>query len=91
MTTINIHREHQMDLPDIRTRAESLAAKLAAKFGGQYHWQGDELLYSRSGVDACISCSSSDILVKIKLGMLMSAIRGTIETEIESSLDKYLS
>ena len=90
MATIQIHRKHQLDLPDIRSRAEGLADTLVAKFGGQFHWQDDQLFYERSGVDACISCGSDDISVAIKLGMMMSAIRGTIETEVNNSLDKYL-
>lgn len=91
MASIQIHRQHQLDLSDIRSRAERLADSLVAKFGGQFHWQDDELLYQRSGVDACISCSSTNISVEIKLGLMMLAIRGTIETEVNNSLDEYLS
>jgi putative polyhydroxyalkanoate system protein len=90
LATIQVHRKHQLDLPDIRSKAESLANSLADKFGGKFHWQDDQLFYLRSGVDACISCGSDDISVEIKLGMMMSAIRGTIETEVNNSLDKYL-
>ena len=91
MATIQIHRKHQLELPDIRVKAENLADSLVTKFGGQYHWQDDSLFYKRSGVDACISCTSNDVGVEIKLGMMMSAIRGAIETEVNSSLDKHLN
>lgn len=92
MVVITVQRDHQLSLATVRETADDLAAGLRKRFGGSYGWQGDELSYKRSGVDACIRCSSEDIIVDVKLkGLMMSALRGAIEAEIKSGLDKYLN
>ena len=91
MANIRVLRKHQLDLVDIRAKAEGLADQLAARFGGQHHWRENDLHYKRSGVDACIACSVEDIVVDIKLGMMMSAVRGIIEAEVKNSLDEHLT
>ena len=92
MAVIKVQRDHQLNLETVRETADDLAAQLRKRFGGSYRWQGDELRYQRSGVDACIICSSADIIVDVTLkGLMMSALRGTIEAEIKSGLDKYLA
>jgi putative polyhydroxyalkanoate system protein len=92
MANIRVQRTHHLSLADIRAKAGDLAEQLSRKFGGEHHWQGDNLNYQRSGVDACIACTVEDIVVDIKLkGLMMSALRGTIEAEVSSTLDKYLA
>ena len=91
MAKIHVQRKHQLELADIRAKAEGLAEQLADRFGGKHHWRGDKLHFKRSGVDACIACGASDIVVDIKLGLMMSAVRGIIESEVKESLDKYLT
>jgi putative polyhydroxyalkanoate system protein len=92
MAKIHVQRNHQLSLEDIRAKASDLAEQLADRFGGKHQWQGDDLYYKRSGVDACIACTAQEIVVDIKLkGLVMSALRGTIESEVKSTLKKYLS
>ena len=92
MAKIHVQGDHQLSLDDIRTKASDLAEQLADRFGGKHQWQGDDLYYKRSGVDACITCTEQDIVVDIKLkGLVMSALRGTIESEVKTTLKKYLS
>ncbi|HAD09476.1 MAG TPA: polyhydroxyalkanoic acid system protein [Porticoccaceae bacterium] len=92
MAKIRVQRDHQLSLDTVRETADELADQLRKRFGGSYGWQGDELSYKRSGVDARIICSKQDIVVDVKLkGLMMSALRGTIESEIKTSLDKYLA
>lgn len=91
MADINVQRKHQLSLPDIRAKASELADQLASKFGGEHEWEGDNLNYKLTGIDACIACTTEDIVVDIKLGMMMAALRGTIETEVGNLLDKLLA
>jgi putative polyhydroxyalkanoate system protein len=90
LADIQIERRHQLGLAAIREQADALAEQLAGRFGGTYAWRENSLLYDRSGVNACIECTSKNISVDIKLGLMMSALRSTIEAEVTSTLDKYL-
>jgi putative polyhydroxyalkanoate system protein len=56
-----------------------------------YQWQGDTLLFKRSGADGSIAVSDDQVRVELKLGLLLSAMSGTIKREIEQVLDKSLS
>ncbi len=92
MAKIYVQREHQLSLDEIRSKASDLAEQLADKFGGEHAWRGDDLHYTRSGVKACITCTERDITVDVKLkGLIISALRGKIESEVKSTLNKYLS
>ena len=92
MATIYVQRNHQLSLDDIRAKASDQAEQLVDRFGGKHHWQGSDLYYKRSGVNACITCTEQDIVVDIKLkGLVMSALRGTIESEVKTTLTKYLA
>lgn len=92
MAKIFVQRKHQLGLENIRLKASDVAEQLVDRFGGTYRWQGDNLNYRRPGVDASIGCTEQDIIVDITLkGLLVSALRGTIETEVKSTLSKHLS
>lgn len=92
MAKIFVQRNHQLGLENIRLKASDLAEQLVDRFGGTYQWHGDNLNYKRSGVDACIACTEQEIIVDITLkGLLVSALRGTIESEVKSTLSKHLS
>lgn len=91
MAQLRICRAHQLETAELRRRVESLAAKLVARYGGAYRWQGDLMRYQRSGdIDAEIHCSASELRLEVVLGPLASFLRGTIERELHSALDRHL-
>ena len=67
---------------------ERLAETLAARFGVRYAWQGDALAFDRSGVDGRVSLEPGALRVTAKLGFLLGAMRGTIESEIRRVLEE---
>ncbi len=92
MSQIKIERPHHLSPDEIRTRVEQLAGKLVAKYGGNYHWQGNRVHYSYGGgVDAWVAYSDNLVTVEVKLGMLMSAFRGMIQSEVETYLDRQIA
>ena len=54
-------------------------------------WSGDKVTLKRSGVEAQLEVDERRVKVDVKLGMLMSAMSGMIQSEIERSLDKALA
>ncbi len=91
MAKITVEREHALGREAARAKAEQLAERLAREFDVSYQWQGDMLLFKRSGADGSIAVSDDQVRVDLKLGLLLSAMSGTIKREIEQVLDKSLS
>ena len=90
MAKITVEREHALGREAARAKAEQLAERLAREFDVSYQWQGDTLLCKRSGADGSIAVSDDQVRVELKLGLLLSAMSGTIKREIEEVLDKNL-
>ncbi|MGK2913876.1 MAG: polyhydroxyalkanoic acid system family protein [Porticoccaceae bacterium] len=90
MADIEIRHAHELTDAELREKMNALMGKLQARFGGECHWQGNCAHYDRSGIDARITCGEREVRVTVKLGLMMLALRGVIESEIRGSLDKYL-
>ena len=73
-----------------REKAEALAQRLACEYDVKYRWSGDTLEFKRSGADGTIAVGDDSVRVELKLGLLLSALGGTIKREIEQTLDKHL-
>lgn len=91
MPGIDIRHKHSMPLPKARKAVEDVAKKLAERFDVEYDWDGDDLNFSRSGVDGKIALEAKQLRVTAQLGFLLSALKGPIETEIKRVLDERFS
>jgi putative polyhydroxyalkanoate system protein len=91
MSKIFICRQHQFDHDELVSHVEQLAGKLVEKYGGNYEWQGNDLIYEYSGgLTARVKCSEDEVNVDVKLGMLMAMVKSTIAREIENYMDSYI-
>lgn len=91
MPGIDIRHKHSMPLPKARKAVEEVAKKLAERFDIEYDWDGDDLNFSRSGVDGKIALEAKQLRVTAQLGFLLSALKGPIESEIKRVLDERFS
>jgi putative polyhydroxyalkanoate system protein len=92
---IRIHREHKLGLPKARKVAWKWAEDVEQKFGmqctvleGEY---SDTVEFKRSGVKGTLVVAADHFDLNAKLGFLLGAFSGTIETEIEKNLDNLLN
>jgi len=90
MSSIDIVHAHALSAPAARQAIEEVAAKLADRFGLQSNWSGDVLDFSGSGVDGAIEMQPSSVRVTAKLGFLLSAMKGMVESEIQRVLKEKL-
>jgi putative polyhydroxyalkanoate system protein len=90
MSRITVERTHSLGLAAARDKAEALAQRLASEYDVKYRWSGDTLEFKRSGADGTIAVGDTSVRVELKLGLLLSALGGTIKREIEETLDKHL-
>ena len=91
MSTIIVEREHQLGRDGARDKAQALAERLAEKYDVAYQWHGDTLAVNRAGAEGTIVVGDSTIYIKLKLGVLFSALKGKIKREMEAALDKRLA
>ncbi|MBX9913117.1 MAG: polyhydroxyalkanoic acid system family protein [Pseudomonadaceae bacterium] len=90
MARINVERPHSLGLSGARAKAELLAVRLASEYDVRYRWVGDNLEFKRSGADGVIAVTDERVRVELNLGLLLSAMGGSIKREIEKTLDDSL-
>ena len=91
MAHISVERTHSLGLEAAREKARPLVEKLAGQYGLTPEWSGDTVKLKRSGVNGTVAIGEKTIKGDVKLGLLMSAMSGMIQAEIERSLDKALA
>ena len=95
MADIRIHRSHHLGLAKARKTAWRWAEHVEERFGmectvieGEDH---DVVEFTRSGVDGRLVVTRDAFELDARLGFLLGAFRGTIESEIEGYLDELLA
>lgn len=88
MSSIDIHHTHSLSPGDARQAVQEVAEKLSDRFGVACNWCGEHLEFSTSGVDGKIALAPGQVHVTARLGLLMSAFKGAIESEIRRVLDE---
>jgi putative polyhydroxyalkanoate system protein len=91
MATIHIRREHALPHEKVMHAVQMLADRLAEKIDVDYDWEGDCLNFRRSGASGHVSVGADAVEVDIKLSMLLSPLKGTIEKTVNDYLDENLA
>jgi putative polyhydroxyalkanoate system protein len=94
MPDIQIHREHKLGLAKARKVAWQWAEAVEEKFDmsctvieGE---TSDTVEFTRSGVEGRLIVAADHFDLNAKLGFLLGAFSGTIQSEIEKNLDNLL-
>ena len=88
MSHIRIERSHNKPHAEARKLAEHVAQEMADEFGFTYRWDGDTLLFKRSGVQGKLEVEPERIHVEAKLSFLLLALKSRIESEVHKFLDE---
>lgn len=91
MALIKLKRKHALGQEKARSTVEALAKKLQDELDAKYHWEGSTLQFSRSGASGHIDVSDEEVDIEIKLGMLLSPLKGKIEKTIQEEIDQHLT
>ncbi|MES3025153.1 MAG: polyhydroxyalkanoic acid system family protein [Pseudomonadota bacterium] len=86
MADISIVHEHHLTPKKAREAAQKVADKIAEEFDMECEWDGDVLLFQRSGVQGSMTLEKKRVQTNIKLGFLMSAFAPTIEARVTESM-----
>ncbi len=95
MADIHIVRQHSLGLPAARKIAYRWAEQAEEGLQMQCTYeegkQADQVLFTRSGADGTLHVTASQFELRAKLGFLLGAFKGRIETEITKNLDAMLA
>lgn len=88
MSQIDISHEHTLTGEQARATIEQVAEALRQRYELQTRWQGDVLAFARSGVDGEIELCPGCVRVRAQLGFPLAMMRGAIEDEIRSQIQR---
>lgn len=91
MAAININKGYTMPREELKEQLNELAEKLEQKFQLDCSWQSDDCLgFKRSGADGQLNIREQDLELRINLGFLLQAFKGTIEQQIQEFIDEHI-
>jgi len=88
MSDIRIRRRHGKSLADARASAEHMATELNEEFDLSHSWNGNVMRFKRPGVSGDLTVDERDVALNIRLGLLLFALKPTIEREIHRFFDE---
>ncbi len=95
MADIHILRQHKLDFAQARIVAYRWAEQAEQKLQMQCTYEEgamrDEVCFSRSGAEGTLEVTHAKFELKAKLGFLLGAFKGRIESEIVKNLDEMLA
>ena len=91
MAYIQIKREFTMPRAKLRKELDRLAKSMQEQWQLNCAWQSDDCLdFQHSGAKGRIEIGDHEFELNAKLGLLMSAFKGTIEDEIRKFIDTHV-
>jgi putative polyhydroxyalkanoate system protein len=91
MATIKVLREHNLGRAAARQRLDNLIHYLKDKLEAELRWEGERLVFERSGASGDVVIGDDFVEVNVKLGLLLSPMRGMFEQAIQQQLDEELA
>jgi putative polyhydroxyalkanoate system protein len=88
MADINITQKHALPHTKAKAAAQKIADKLAQQYDMESEWDGDVLMFKRSGVTGKLAVYEAEAQLEITLGFLFKAFSGKIEEEVGKNLRK---
>lgn len=83
MTTITINHPFTMPRAAVTDKLKLFAVDLAKRYQLDCQWQGEDCLtFRRSGADGQVSVGDGTLSLQLKLGMMLSMFKQSIELDI---------
>jgi putative polyhydroxyalkanoate system protein len=89
VSTIDIHAFHKLSHEEALNAADELSVDLAEKLGINYGWVEVVIHFERPGVTGQIEVKDSELRIQANLGFMLMMLKGPIEQEIVSYLEKH--
>lgn len=91
MADISITHTHKLPRHDAKEAAQKVADQMVAEYELNAQWNGDVLLFTRSGVSGSLTVSDEEARLEISLGFLFKAFAPTIEEKLGAKMKKVFA
>ena len=91
MATISIGKKHHYSHKKAKEVADKIARDLKKRFELAYAWDGDHVNFERPGVTGRMLVGKDRISLDVRLGFLLTPLKGAIEREIHAQLDELIT
>jgi putative polyhydroxyalkanoate system protein len=96
MATIDIKRDHTLDIEEAKKRAEALATNMQEKLGIRWNWEGNNIRFdapsgAAKGATGTVKVDASQVRVEIDLPFLLRAVKGMVESKVTEKLDQLIA
>lgn len=95
MSTIRIHRRHELSPSAVRHKAESVARRIEQRHDVRWRWEGDSLELSAptglaSGTHGRVTIGQRDVAIELHLSLALRPVRRLVERELAAKLEEFL-
>jgi putative polyhydroxyalkanoate system protein len=91
MARIHIERRHDLGLDKAHEEVEKLAESLKSELQVACRWNGNQLVFERTGASGTITLTPDKIDLDVKLSLMLSPMKAKIEDSIRRKLDLALA
>ncbi len=91
MADISIRQTHKLPHKKAKAAAQKVADQMAEEYDMASEWDGDVLLFKRSGVSGSLTLSDKEAHLEVFLGFLFKAFAPTIEEKVAAKMKKVFA
>jgi putative polyhydroxyalkanoate system protein len=91
MADIKVERAHDLGIKGAKSAADQMVDKLDRQFGLTCRWEGHTLHFDRPGVAGMMVITEIDMVIEVRLGFLLKAMKGPIERAVHEQIDQVLT
>jgi putative polyhydroxyalkanoate system protein len=88
---ISIRRAHDLSRKRAVEAVDAIAARLKGEYSLKSHWRDATLHFEGAGLTGTLHVAAKEVVIEMQLGFLLSALRGSIITAVERTLDEELA
>ncbi|HCE08041.1 MAG TPA: polyhydroxyalkanoic acid system protein [Oxalobacteraceae bacterium] len=91
MADISITQKHKLSHKKAKAAAKKVADKMAEEYDLESAWEGDVLVFKRSGVSGTLEVHATEARLEITLGFLFKAFASKIEVQVHKNMQKIFA
>lgn len=91
MPKIRVERQHTLGQDEALKRAHDIVRDLGERLKATIEWIGPDATFKGTGFTGSASVAADSIAVAVDLSLLLSPIKGKVETRLQKALEEKFS
>lgn len=92
MPKLSLSRDHALEPAVLRDRVAAMEDKLRTKYRADTRWENERTMrVTGPGVDGTLRIEPKTVQIDLKLGLMLTPLRGQIEAGLSRALDKVVN